>query len=382
MPHDQWFLPRWLNSTMGCDYLIVGAGLFGSVFAHEATKRGSSVVVVEKKEHVGGNCFTQKTEGIHVHKYGPHCFHTANKNLWDYINQFSDFNNFELRTKALYEGMLYSMPINLMTMHQVWGVSTPKEAQAKLESVRLHIENPRNLEDHMLSQVGPELYEMFVKGYTTKQWGRSPSKLPASIIKRLPVRMYFNDRWFPDKDRWEGIPVDGYTAIFERMLEGIEVRLGVDFLADREYWKTAAKKIVYTGPLDDLFEQRFGPLEYRSLRFEQEIVQGDYQGNAIINHTGMEVPWTRVIEHKHFYFDQDNPLSVITKEYPEAYDGRNTPYYPINDEKNNARATQYHALGEQDNRLIIGGRLGRYQYYNMDQTIANALATIKREFQE
>jgi UDP-galactopyranose mutase len=359
------------------DWLIVGAGLFGSVFAHEATKRGLKVLVIDRRDHIAGNCYTKDVEGIPVHWYGPHVFHTNKKHIWDYMNQFADFNNYQHRVKANFEGKIYSLPINLMTLHQLWGVTTPEEAKAKLESVRIPFSNPRSLEDWALSQVGEELYEKFIKGYTTKQWQREPKDLPSSIIKRLPIRMTYNDHYFPDEDRWEGIPIGGYTQIFEKLLEGSDVRVSTDYLADPNHFKGLARKTLYTGCIDEYYGYSDGKLEYRTLRLDHEVVDGDFQGSAIINYTSMDVPWTRITEHKHFEF-LNTPKSVITREYSLEYDGTGEPYYPINDTRNNDIYDRYVKRAEGDNEVVFGGRLASYKYYDMDMCIAAALTCVRR----
>jgi UDP-galactopyranose mutase len=361
------------------DYIIVGTGMFGSVFAHEATKIGKKVLVLEKRNHIGGNCYTEKIENINVHKYGPHIFHTNDKRIWNYINQFADFNNFVNRPKVDFEGSLYSFPINLFTLYQLWGTKTPKEAQEKLEEVRIPINNPQNLEDWILSQVGEEIYKKFIKGYTTKQWGREPKQLPSSIIKRLPIRLTFDDNYFNDK--YQGIPIGGYTQIFEKMLNGIEVITGVDFLKDKEHFEKKTKKIVFTGKIDELYDYTFGQLEYRSLRFENEIHGGDFQGNAVINYTEQDIAYTRICEHKHFEFGIQEK-TVITKEYPDTYDSSKVPYYPISDEKNLELYNKYKYLTENEDRYILGGRLAEYKYYDMHQIIGSALIKTKKEFLE
>jgi UDP-galactopyranose mutase len=363
------------------DYLIVGAGLFGAVFAREATDRGKRVLVIDRRSHVGGNCHTEVVDGIAVHKYGPHCFHTSQPYIWDYVRRFANFNHFSLRTKAHFRGRLYSLPINLSTLHQVWpDILTPSQAKAKLASETAPFVGmkPSNLEEYALSQVGPTLYEMFIRGYTAKQWGRDPKELPASIIKRLPIRLTMNDRYFHDSHRFEGIPIGGYTAMVERMLCGIEVRLNEDYLANRAAWDELSLKTVYTGPIDALYNCRYGPLEYRSLRFEEEILEGDFQGNAIINYTEASVPFTRIVEHKHFEFLQ-TPHTVITREYPALFQETQEPFYPVNNDANNALYARYRELADSESRLIIGGRLGNYRYYDMDMTIANAIAAAKAE---
>jgi len=359
------------------DFLIVGAGLFGAVFAREATDRGRRVLVIDSRDHVGGNCYTEEREGIQVHVYGSHIFHTANARTWAYINRFADFNHYYHRVKVNFEGRLYSFPINLMTLHQIWGVITPQDAERKLATVRQPVANSRNLEEWCLSQVGEELYRTFIQGYTAKQWGRMPTDLPASIIKRLPVRMTYDDHYFHTHDRYEGIPVGGYTAIFDRMLAGIEVRTGVDFFEERELLASLADRIVYTGPIDRLFGYRWGALDYRSLRFVHDVRDGDYQGCAVVNYTSAAVPYTRVVEHKHFAFS-DAPRTVVTFEYPERFTGTNIPYYPINDKQNNTLYARY-AEAARGSDMIMGGRLASYKYMDMDMVIGQALNRADQE---
>jgi len=364
------------------DYLIVGAGLYGAVFAREATDRGKRVLVIDKRKHIGGNCHTEIIDSIPVHQYGPHCFHTSQDYIWNYVRKFADFNHFSLRTRANFKGKLYSLPINLSTMHQVWPeVVTPSQAAAKLaaETAPYIGINPSNLEEHALSQVGPTLYEMFIKGYTTKQWGRDPRELPSSIIKRLPVRLTMNDRYFHDSHRYEGIPIGGYTAMISNMFKGIDVRLGVDYLIDREELKKVSKKIVYTGAIDAMYDFCYGKLEYRSLQFEHEMLDGDFQGNAIVNYTEDTVPYTRIVEHKHFEF-LNLPHTIITKEFPSALNQSLEPFYPVNDSANNALFDKYRERAEFEKNLILGGRLANYRYYDMDATVANALSAIRKEF--
>ncbi len=325
---------------MKYDYTIVGSGMFGSVFAQRATSIGKKVLVIDKRTHIGGNCYTDNINGINVHAYGSHIWHTTDKRIHDYMCQFCEFNNFSLRTKVNYNGEIYSFPINLFTLYQLWGVKTPEEAQAKLDSVKVKIDHPSNLEEWILSQVGPEIYEKFIKGYTTKQWGRDPSNLPSSIIRRLPIRLNYNDRFYPDEHVYEGIPIGGYTQIFEKMLSKSEVRLGIDFFEEQKLLERISNKIIYTGPIDKFFNYNEGQLEYRSLKFENEFHKGDYQGNAIINYTSTNVAFTRIVEHKHFEFTKtDN--TIITKEYPQEYNGANEPYYPINNDKNKKIAQIY-----------------------------------------
>lgn len=358
------------------DYVIVGSGLFGSVFAYEANKKGKKVLVLEKRNHLGGNCYTYNLNNINVHKYGPHIFHTNDKKIWDYINQFAKFNNFVNRPKVNHQGNIYSFPINLFTLYQLWGVKTPEEAKKKLEEVKIVNHDPKNLEEWMLSQVGVDIYEKFIKGYTTKQWGRDPRELPASIIKRLPIRLTFDDNYFNDK--YQGIPEGGYTQIFEKLLEGIEVKTSVDFFENKKYWEGIANKIIYTGKIDELYDYKYGMLEYRSLRFELEIMEGDYQGNAVVNYTDQSVAYTRICEHKHFDY-QNQETTVITKEYPADYTVNSVPYYPIGDDKNNKIYKMYSELNKQENKYILGGRLAEYKYYDMHQIIGSAMVACKKE---
>jgi len=359
------------------DYLIVGSGMFGSVFSHEANKNDKKVLIIEKREHIGGNCYTEKSEGINVHKYGPHIFHTNDQRIWKYVNQFAEFNHYVNRPKVLYKEKIFSFPINLMTLQQLWNVKTPKEARQKIESVKIANNNPQNLEEWILSQVGEEIYEVFIKGYTTKQWGREPRELPASIIKRLPIRMNFDDNYF--NDRYQGIPIGGYTKIFEKMLGGIPIELNVDFFENRTYFESIAKKIIFTGKIDQLFDHTYGHLEYRSLRFEHEMHEGDFQGNAVVNYTEQEVPFTRICEHKHFEFGNQEK-TIITKEFPDSYDSTKVPYYPIGDSKNVEIYEKYKTLTKSENKYILGGRLAEYKYYDMHQIIASALKSVKKEF--
>ncbi len=360
------------------DYLIIGSGLFGSVFAYEAMQRGKKVLVLEKRDHIGGNCYTKDIDGINVHMYGPHIFHTGSENIWNYINKFAQFNNFSYRPKVNYQGKIYSFPINLFTLYQLWGINNPHDAQKKLDEARIHMDNPENLEDWILSQVGREIYEVFIKGYTTKQWGRVPSQLPASIIKRLPIRLTHDDYYYHDGHRWTGIPIGGYTQIFEKMLMGADVVTGVDYLENRVRWGAKAEKVLYTGSLDSFYQYRYGRLDYRSLKFEHETIDGDFQGTPVIYYTEQEVPYTRIIEHKHFE-KLDSKISVITREYPKEYLDGDTPYYPINDERNNSLYNRYKELSD-NSGVMFGGRLARYQYYDMDQVIASALKAVKVEF--
>lgn len=367
------------------DYLIVGSGLFGAVFAHEMTKKGKRCLVIDKRSHMGGNIYTRKTEGIHVHEYGAHIFHTSNKAVWDYINQFAVFNRYTNSPVARYKNELYNMPFNMNTFSKMWGVVTPKEAKKKIEAQirEANITHPKNLEEQALSLVGKDIYEKLVKGYTEKQWGRRAQELPAFIIKRLPVRFTYDNNYF--NDTYQGIPEGGYTQIIEKMLEGADVQLNCDFFENREHCKSLAEKIVFTGMIDEYFDCRYGRLEYRSLRFETEILdEENYQGNAVVNYTEFEVPYTRIIEHKHFEFMCQNenrrvPKTVITKEYPAAWKPGDEPYYPMNDEKNNALYQKYKALADQEENVIFGGRLGMYKYFDMHHIVAEALACAGRE---
>ena len=361
------------------DYLIVGAGLFGSIFAHEATKRGKKCLVIEKRDHIGGNCYTQNIEGINVHKYGAHIFHTSNKVVWDYIQKFAEFNRFTNSPVARYKDELYSLPFNMLTFNKMWGVITPQEAEAKIKEqiAKENIAAPKNLEEQAISLVGRDIYEKLIKGYTEKQWGRKCTELPAFIIKRLPVRYTYDNNYF--YDTYQGIPVGGYTRIFEKMLDGIEVKLGVDFFAESEYYESITDKIVFTGMIDEYFGYQFGKLEYRSLNFDNEVLDmPNYQGNAVVNYTESEVPYTRIIEHKHFeYGTQDK--TVITREYSKEYQEGDEPYYPINDQRNNELYSRYKALADNVSNVIFGGRLAQYKYFDMHNIIAEALECVAKE---
>ncbi|ACX74601.1 UDP-galactopyranose mutase [Fibrobacter succinogenes subsp. succinogenes S85] len=370
------------------DYLVVGAGLFGAVFAHEAIKRGKKVLVIDKRNHVAGNVYTENVGGINVHKYGAHIFHTSNKEVWDYVQQFAEFNRYTNSPIACYKDELYNLPFNMNTFSRMWNIKTPAEAKAKIDEQRaealaaLNGREPANLEEQALSLVGRDIYEKLIKGYTEKQWGRKCTELPAFIIKRLPVRFVYDNNYFNDK--YQGIPVGGYTQIVEKMLEGAEVRLGVDFFKERESLVVSAKKVVFTGMIDEFYGYRFGELEYRTLRFETEdLPQENYQGNAVVNYTEAEIPYTRIIEHKHFEFGCQGGVAtdhtVVTREYPAAWKHGDEPYYPMNDEKNNALFAQYKALAESEKNVIFGGRLGMYKYFDMHHVIAEALACAKKE---
>lgn len=363
---------------MKFDYLIVGAGIYGAIFAHEMTIAGAKCIVVDRRNHIGGNCYTRNDGGIHVHEYGPHIFHTSSERIWNYMNRWTKFNHYVNRPKVLYRGELYSFPINLFTLYQLWGVKTPAEAMAKLDSVRVKINNPSNLEEWILSQVGEDIYHKFVYGYTKKQWGRHPNELPASIIKRLPIRLTFDDNYFDDP--YQGIPIDGYTKIFERLLEGIPMELGVDFLADRSALEKSARKIVYTGALDEFFNYDIGILDWRSLRFEHERLDTpDYQGNAIVNYTEESIPFTRICEHKHFNFGKQEH-TIITREYPQQWNIGMEKYYPVNDDKNNSLHAEYKSRIN-TTQYIVGGRLADYRYYDMHQVVGSALSDVKKEIE-
>lgn len=361
------------------DYLIVGSGLFGAVFAHEAKKAGKKSLVIDKRQHRGGNVYCKEIEGINVHWYGAHIFHTNDKEIWDYVNQFAEFNRYTNSPIANYYGELYNLPFNMNTFYQLWGTRTPEEAQKKIaeQIAGLNIKEPKNLEEQALLLVGTDIYEKLIKHYTEKQWGRKATELPPFIIKRLPVRFTFDNNYFNDK--YQGIPIGGYNKIIEGLLEGVETRVNVDFFAEREELSLLADKIVFTGKIDEYFDYRFGELEYRSLRFENETLDmPNYQGNAVVNYNDAETPFTRIIEHKHFEFGTQ-PKTVITREYP-VLGGRGVePYYPVNDEKNNATFKKYQALAESETRVIFGGRLAEYRYYDMHQVIGSALVKAKRE---
>ena len=366
------------------DYLIVGAGLFGAVFAREAYNKGKSVLVIDKRPNIGGNIYTEKIEGINVHKYGAHIFHTNNQRVWDYVNKYADFNRFTNSPVANFRGELYSLPFNMYTFNKMWGVTTPEEAAAIIDEQRKEIVGePQNLEEQAISLVGRDVFEKLVKGYTEKQWGRDCKELPAFIIKRLPVRFTFDNNYF--NALYQGIPIGGYTKMIENMLEGIEVRLDTDYLKDKAELSGLAKKIVYTGPIDEYFDYKLGALQYRSVRFENETLDmPNFQGNAAVNYTDRETPWTRIIEHKWFEFGKDEcgkdiPKTIISREYSSEWKVGDEPYYPVNDETNNALYEKYRQLAEAEGKLIFGGRLGAYKYYDMDVTIENALNMADKE---
>ena len=369
---------------MNYNYLIVGSGLYGATIAQQAKKAGKSVLVIDKRPNIGGNIYTEKVKGINVHKYGAHIFHTNNKEVWDYVTSFVDFNRFTNSPVANYKGELYSMPFNMYTFNKMWGVVTPEEAAAKIEEQKKEITGePKNLEEQAISLVGRDIYEKLVKGYTEKQWGRDCKDLPTFIIKRLPVRLTFDNNYF--NALYQGIPIGGYTKLIEKMLEGIEVRLNVDYLENKEELDKLAEKVIYTGPIDAYFDYKLGTLEYRSVRFENEILdKPNFQGNAAVNYTDRETPWTRIIEHKWFEFGKDEngndlPKTVISREYSSEWKLGDEPYYPVNDTKNSTLYEQYKALAEAEDNVIFGGRLGEYKYYDMDKTIEVALAAAKKE---
>ena len=355
------------------DYLIVGAGLFGAVFAREAMNRGKTCLVVDKCDHIAGNIYTKEVEGIQVHVYGAHIFHTSNKTVWNYVQQYAEFNHYINTPIANYKGELYNMPFNMHTFYQMWGVTTPEAARAKIEEQRAEIiGEPQNLEEQAISLVGRDIYEKLVKGYTEKQWGRSCTELPAFIIKRLPVRYTFDNNYF--NDPYQGIPKEGYTAMVERLLEGADIRLNTDYLANKEELDGLADTVLYTGCIDEYYDFCYGALEYRSLRFESETLDiPNYQGVAVVNYNEREVPFTRLIEHKHFNFGQQEK-TVITREYPATWEKGMRPYYPVNNEKNQALYDQYRALAEKEDNIIFGGRLGHYKYYDMDKVVEAALS--------
>ena len=374
---------------MKYDYLIVGAGLFGAIFAYEAKKAGKKVLVIDRRDHIGGNIYTKEVEGIQVHQYGAHIFHTSDKEVWDYIQQFAEFNRYTNSPVARYKDELYNLPFNMNTFSKMWGVRTPAEAKEIIQrQIReAGITEPKNLEEQAISLVGKDIYEKLVKGYTEKQWGRRATELPSFIIRRLPVRYVYDNNYFNDK--YQGIPVGGYTKIIERMLEETEVRLMTDFFADREILAKEAENIVFTGMIDAYYDYCFGELEYRSLRFETEVLDMEnYQGNAVVNYTEYEVPYTRIIEHKHFEYGCQggyggdgsgvSDKTVITREYPAAWSRGEEPYYPMNDEKNNALYARYRELADQEEHVIFGGRLGMYRYYDMHQVVKEALKCVRK----
>ena len=372
------------EKTMKYDYIVVGSGLYGAIFAHEAKAKGKSVLVVDKRPNIAGNVYTEKQEGINVHMYGAHIFHTNDKRVWNYITQFAEFNRFTNSPVANYKGELYSMPFNMYTFNKMWGVVTPEEAAAKIEEQKKEITGePKNLEEQAISLVGRDIYEKLVKGYTEKQWGRDCKELPAFIIKRLPVRLTFDNNYF--NALYQGIPIGGYTKMVENLLDGIEVRLNTDYLEHKAELDALADKVVYTGPIDAYFGFKLGTLEYRSVRFENETLDiPNFQGNAAVNYTDRETPWTRIIEHKWFEFGKDEdgndlPKTIISREYSSEWKAGDEPYYPVNDEKNGQLYAKYKELADKETGVIFGGRLGEYKYYDMDTTIASVLDMCKKE---
>lgn len=363
------------------NYLIVGAGLFGSIFAYEATKRGKTCLVIDKRNHVGGNIYTEEMDGIQVHKYGAHIFHTSNKEVWDYVNQFAEFNRYTNSPVAYYKGEIYNMPFNMNTFNKMWGVVTPGEAKAKIKEQieESRIVNPQNLEEQAISLVGKDIYEKLVKGYTQKQWGKSCTELPSFIIKRLPVRFTYDNNYF--NDLYQGIPIGGYTQIIEKMLRGSDIRLETDYFANREELDGLAEKTVFTGMIDEFYDQCFGALEYRSLHFETQLLdEENYQGNAVVNYTEYDIPYTRIIEHKHFEYGKQDK-TVITKEYPKQWEVGSEPYYPINDDKNGKLYEKYKEKAEKEENIIFGGRLAEYRYYDMHNVIEQALRCVDKVLQ-
>ena len=361
------------------DYLIVGAGLFGAVFAHEAYKKGRTCLVIDKRNNIGGNIYTESTEGINVHKYGAHIFHTSDKQIWDYVNRFAEFNNYINSPVAVYKDELYNLPFNMNTFSRMWNIRTPEQARKIIASqiADLGITEPHNLEEQALSLVGRDVYEKLIKGYTEKQWGRDCRELPAFIIKRLPLRFVYDNNYF--NDRYQGIPIGGHTAIIEKMLEGIEVRTGTDYFDFIRDNKDIARKTIFTGMIDEYYGYCYGPLQYRSVRFETEVLDCEnYQGNAVVNYTDREVPYTRIIEHKHFEFGKQ-PKTVISREYSSEWKQGMEPYYPVNNEENNALYEKYRELADKESNVIFGGRLGQYKYYDMDKVIAAALECAGKE---
>lgn len=364
---------------MKFDYLVVGAGIFGATFAQQAKEKGKTVMVVDKRNHIGGNVYTKNVNGVNVHVYGCHIWHTNKKEVWDYVNRFVSFNNYKHKGMVNYKGKIYSFPINLMTLHQIWGVTTPEEGQKRMEEDRVIFENPRNMEEYCLSTIGKELYEIFIKGYTTKQWNKEPKDLPASIVKRLPVRYRFDDDYFLNS-RYQGIPIGGYTKMVENMLDGAKVEIDTDFSKLKNKWKDYAKKLVYTGGIDNFYDYEFGELEYRSLKWEVQELKGDFQGHSCINYTSADVPFTRITEHKHFE-NPENENTVISKEFSVDWKETKDPYYPINNDKNNDLYQKYRNLAKNEKDVIISGRLGSYKYLDMDDTISMALKTAEKELE-
>jgi UDP-galactopyranose mutase len=358
------------------DYLIAGSGLYGATFAREATRRGKRCLVIDRRTHLGGNVYCENIEGINVHKYGPHIFHTSDREVWDYLSAMVEFNRYTNAPVADFRGKLYNLPFNMNTFYTLWGVRTPAEARKKIDEQRRQsgITEPRNLEEQAISLVGTDIYEILIKGYTEKQWGRKATELPAFIIRRLPVRFTFDNNYFDDT--WQGIPVGGYNRLIDALLDGIETRPGTDFFANREYFESIAENILFTGKIDEFYNYRFGKLEYRTVRFETEALDCDnWQGNAIVNYTASEIPYTRIIEHKHFEFG-NQPRTVISREYSSEWTEGSEPFYPVNDEKNNALYQQYRELADLESNVIFGGRLAEYKYYDMDKVVGRALKVV------
>jgi UDP-galactopyranose mutase len=365
------------------DYLIVGSGLFGCVFAHEISKLNKRCLVIEKRNHLGGNIYNEKINDINVHKYGAHIFHTNDEKIWDYVNQFTKFNNYINSPIAINDHRTFNLPFNMNTFYQLWGVNKPEDAINIINKQSEKYKNvePKNLEEQALSFVGEDIYYTLIKGYTEKQWGRSAKELPVSIIKRIPLRFIFDNNYF--NDRYQGIPVDGYNPIIFKLLENIEYKLDIDYFENRQYWQKIAKKIVYTGPIDKFYDYKYGKLEYRSLRFENEFLEhiDNFQGNAVVNYTNYNIPYTRIIEHKHFEFGKQKG-TIITKEYPSLLGNENEPYYPVNDTVNNKTYKQYSDLNKQNTNILFGGRLAEYKYYDMHQIIASSLTLVKKEIND
>jgi UDP-galactopyranose mutase len=363
------------------DFLIVGSGFFGSICAYELNKIGKKCLVLEKRNHIGGNCFTSNRDGINVHEYGPHIFHTSNEKVWNWINQFVDFNNFTLRPVANYKGQIYSLPFNMWTFSKLWNITSPKEAKEIIEFQSREIKDPKNLEEQAIKLVGIDVYKKLIKGYTEKQWQKSAKDLPKEIIKRLPVRFTYDNNYFNDK--YQGIPIGGYTQIFQKLLKEIDVKLEIDYLKNKKYWDSLSKNIIYTGPIDSYFNYKFGKLEYKTTDFRHEFIEGNpnFQGTAMMNFTEKKIPFTRIIEHKHFE-NEESGNTWITKEYPKKYEINSTePYYPVNDLSNNSRYMEYKRLGEKE-KIIFGGRLAEYKYYDMDQVINSALELVEKIIHE
>ena len=373
-----------MNSIEKYDFLIVGSGLYGAICAYELTKKGYKCLVIDKRSHIAGNIYTQNIEGINVHVYGAHIFHTSNKQVWEYINQFAEFNNYVNSPIARYKNELYNLPFNMNTFSKLWNdVFTPEEAVKRIEEEKkaYHFEEPKNLEEQAINLVGPTIYEKLIKGYTAKQWGRPCTELPPFIIKRLPVRFTYDNNYF--NDRYQGIPIGGYTKIIEKMLDGIEVKLGWDFFEHKEELLKNVNEVIYTGPIDQFFDYKYGPLEYRSVRFETETLDmPNYQGNAVVNYTEYDVPFTRIIEHKHFEFDLTSPKTIISREYSSTWKVGDEPYYPVNNNQNNLLYEKYKCEAEKLSNIHFGGRLGQYKYYDMDKIVLEALDFVKRRFEK